>query len=120
MPRLGRAAQFAPFAALTGHGDAVREVARVTDKKVELDDYVKADISERLCMIQAYIDTRPEVSIIYFQEDHLKEGGRYVIANGYVKKIDEYEELVVMEEGKKILIRDIIEIDCGLFASLIY
>ncbi|HHX59437.1 MAG TPA: YolD-like family protein [Epulopiscium sp.] len=120
MPRHSRAAQFSPFAALTGHGDAVREVARVTDKKVELDDDIKIDLNKRLHIIQEYIDKKPEVSIIYFQEDHLKEGGSYVIASGYVKKIDEYEGLVVMGDGRKVLISDMIEIDCALFASLRY
>lgn len=118
MPRHNRAAQYSPFAALTGYGDAVSEAARVTDKRVELADYIKADLNERLRMIQEYIDKKPEVTVRYFQEDHLKEGGSYVIASGYVKKIDEYEGLVVMGDGRKILMSDIIEIDCELFASL--
>ncbi|HHX59651.1 MAG TPA: hypothetical protein GX707_02760 [Epulopiscium sp.] len=120
MPRLGRAAQFSPFAALTGHGEAVREVARVTDKRVELEDDIKADLNKRLHIIQEYIDKKPEVSIIYFQEDHLKEGGSYVVASGCVKKIGEHGGLVVMGDGREILMRDIIEIDCGLFARLRY
>lgn len=118
MPRHNRAAQFSPFAALTGHDAAVREVARTTDKRVELDEYLKADLNERLCIVQEYIKDKPEVSIVYFEEDNLKEGGRYLTATGFVKKIDEYEELVVMEDGKKILIKDIFEIDCELFSTL--
>lgn len=118
MSRYNRAAQFSPFAALTGHGDAVSEAARVTDKRVELDDYIKADLNERLGMIQEYIDKKSEVSIVYFQEDPLKDGGSYVKASGYVKKVDEYEGLVVMEDGRKILMSDMIEINCELFAGL--
>ena len=120
MPRPSRAGQFSPFAALTGHDDATREAARVTDKKVELDEYIKADLNERLCMIQEYMDKKPEVSIIYFQADHLKEGGCYVTASGYIKRIDEYEGLIVMGDGRKILIRDITQIDCALFTRLRY
>ncbi len=118
MPRPDRAGQFSPFAALAGHSDAARETARVTDKRVELDEYIKADINERLCMIQAYIDKKPEVSILYFQKDHLKDGGCYVIASGYVKKVDQYEALVVMGDGRRIFIGDITQIDGGLFDSL--
>ena len=120
MPRCDRAAQFSPFAALTGHDDAVREAARVTDKRVQLDDYIKADLNKRLCMIQAYIDKKPEVSMTYFQEDHINDGGSYVRASGCVKKIDEYRGLIVMEDGRRILMSDIIEIDSELFAGLRY
>lgn len=120
MPRFHRAAQFSPFAALTGHDAAVNEVARITDERVELDEYIKADLNEKLCLIQGYIKDKPELSIVYFQEDNLKEGGAYITATGYIKRIDEYHQLVVMEDGKRILIKDIFEIDCELFSSLGY
>lgn len=120
MPRRDRAAQFSPFAALTGHDDAVSEAARVTEQRVELDDYIKADLNKRLGMIQAYMDKKPEVSITYFQEDDIKDGGSYVRASGYVKKIDEYRGLIVMEDGREILMSDMIEIDSELFAGLRY
>ena len=120
MPRPNRAAQFSPFAALTGHDAAVREAARRTDKRVELDEYIKADINERLCIIQEYIKDKAEVSIVYFEKDILKDGGTYITSTGFVKKIDEYEELVVMEDGLKILINDIVKINCELFSSLGY
>jgi len=120
MPRLSRAAQFSPFAALTGHEDAVRETARVTDQRVQLDEDIKANLNKKLGMIQTHIDEKPEVSIRYFQEDHLKEGGSYVRTSGYVKKIDEYKGLVVMEDGREILMKDMIEIDSELFAGLRY
>lgn len=120
MPRANRAAQFSPFAALTGHEDAVRETARVTDKRVELDEDIKASLNKKLGMIQVHMDEKPEVSIRYFQEDHLKDGGSYVKASGYVKKIDEYKGLVVMEDGREILMKDMIEIDSELFAGLRY
>lgn len=118
MPRQARAAQFSPFAALTGHDAAVKEAARTTDKRVELDDYIKVDLNERLCIIQEYIKDKPEVSIVYFEEDNLKDGGTYQTFTGIVKKIDKYEDLVVMENGTEILINDIVKINCELFNSL--
>ena len=111
MPRLNRAAQFAPFAALTGYDAAVREAARVTHRRIELDEYIKAAINERLSIIQQDIKDQPYISLVYFQADHLKEGGCYLTASGSVKKIDVYEGLVVMEDGRKIVIEDIIEIN---------
>lgn len=120
MSRYDRAARFSPFAALTGHDAAVNEAARITDERVELDEYIKADLNEKLCIIQDYIKDKPEVSIVYFEEDNLKDGGTYLTDTGYIKKIDKYEELIVMENGKEILIKDIFEIDCEIFSSLGY
>jgi hypothetical protein len=120
MARANRAAQFSPFAALTGHDAAIREQARLTDKRVELDEYIKADLNERLCFIRKYIKDKPEVSLVFFQEDNLKDGGRYITATGVVKKIDVYEKIVVMEDGRVISINNIVEIDCELFSTLGY
>lgn len=117
MPRSNRAAQFSPFAALTGYDAAVREVARMTDRRVELDDEIKADINQRLCLIQAHISDQPHVSIVYFQADYLKEGGRYITATGPVRKIDTYEKLVVMQDGRKILMNDIIKVNAKLLCQ---
>ena len=118
MPRDKRAAQFAPFAALTGHEEATLEVARLTDKKVELDEYIKAQLNKKLHTIQVHKDMKPVVSIRYFQKDHLKEGGSYLIVCGYIKKIDKYEGLVIMGDGKEVLIEDIVDIESKLFAKL--
>jgi hypothetical protein len=113
-----RAAQFSPFAALTGYDSAVTETARLTDTRVELDEYSKADLNEKLCIIQDRIDQQPEVSITFFQPDKIKSGGAYITATGCVKKIDEYEHAVVMQDATKILINDILEIDGELFGIL--
>lgn len=118
MPRYKRAAQFAPFAALSGHDSAVNEVARRTDKKIQLDQYIKEDLNRRLSIIEEHIGDREELSFLHFQEDKLKEGGRYIRSTGPVKKIDKYEGLVVMEDGEKINIEDIIEIKGELFRSM--
>ena len=106
-----RAAQFSPFAALTGYDAAITETGRLTDKRVELDEYRKADLNERLCKIQDRMDEQPEVSITYFQPDKKKSGGAYITVNGRVKKIDAYERTVVMQDDTKIPIDGIFEID---------
>lgn len=115
MSAYNRAAQFSPFAALTGYDNAIKETARLTGKIIELDEYNKADLNERLNMIQDQIDGRPEVSISYFQPDKMKPGGAYITATGYVKKIDAYERIVVLQDDTKIPINEIIEIDGELF-----
>ncbi|HBQ29403.1 MAG TPA: hypothetical protein DD719_08525 [Desulfotomaculum sp.] len=113
-----RAAQFSPFAALTGYDAAINETARLTDKRAELDEYSKADLNERLYIIQGQMDEQPEVSITYFQPDKKKSGGAYITATGCVKKIDEYERTLVMKDETKIPIDDIFEIDGELFGAL--
>ncbi len=110
-----RAAQFSPFAALTGFGSAIIETARLTDSRVELDEYIKADLNDRLCILNDQLDQQPEVSITYFQRDSLKAGGAYITASGCVKKIDEYEQVVIMRDATKIPIEDILEIEAEWF-----
>lgn len=105
-----RAAQFSPFAALTGYGDAVSETARLTDSKVELDEYGLDKLNERLSWIQKHISEQSEVSITYFVADKKKFGGSYQTIRGVVKRIDEYEKLLIMLDGKKLPIEDILEI----------
>lgn len=113
-----RAAQFSPFAALTGYDDAVKETARLTDNKEELDEYRKEELNERLSMIYDTLDEQPEVSVTYFLPDKKKSGGAYVTVTGSVKKIDEYEHLVIMRDGTKIPIDDIYEISSVIFGAI--
>ena len=112
-----RAAQFSPFAALTGYDSSITETARLTEKRVELDEYSKADLNGKLCMIQEQMDEQPEVSITYFQPDSKKSGGAYITAAGCVKKIDEYGRTVVMRDATQIPIEDIFAIEGEGFAS---
>ena len=118
MSMLNRAAQFSPFAALTGYDAAVKETARLTDQRVELDEYQKAALDERLQIIQEHLQERPEVSLTYFKPDERKEGGAYLTITNIVKKIDTYERLVVMMDGSKIPIDEIMELNSELFKSL--
>ena len=109
-----RSAQFAPFAALTGHDEAIEETARLTDTKVELDEYQKAELNDKLQFLNNS-DMDEEVSITYFVPDKKKSGGAYITKKGIVLKVREYEKDVVMEDGTEIPINDIIEIDGNQF-----
>lgn len=113
-----RAAQFAPFAALTGHDTAIRETARLTESRVELDEYSKADLNRRLCILQDRIDEKPEVSITYFQPDTKKSGGQYMTASGCIKKMEEYERAVIMEDDTRIPMDQIFAVDGEWFGSI--
>ena len=109
-----RAAQFAPFAALTGFDEEVEETARLTDSKVELDEYQKAELNDKLLFLNNSEDDE-EVSITYFVPDKKKSGGAYVIKKGIVIKVREYEKDVVMYDGTEIPIDDIIAIEGNQF-----
>ncbi len=113
-----RAARFAPFAAIIGYEEMVLEEARVTDDRIEMDESSKAALNEKLNMILEFIDEQPEIKITYFEPDKRKVGGAYVTVIGTVKRIDEYEHLVIMTDGKKINIDDIYNLQSELFYSL--
>jgi hypothetical protein len=113
-----RAAQFSPFAALTGYDAAIKETARLTDERVKLDDYMKEVLSDRLQILADRIKEHSEIVITYFQPDAKKKGGAYVTAVGTVKKIDEYERIVVMADGTLIPIDEIISIDGQIFETM--
>ena len=115
---MDRAARFAPFAAITGYEEMVLEEARVTEERIDLDEGALALLNEKLNMIQEFLDEEPEVTITYFEPDKKKSGGAYVSITGVVKRIDEYEHLVILTDGKKIRIEDIYAIGSDLFYSL--
>ncbi len=110
-----RAAQFSPFAALTGYDAAIKETARLTDKRIKLDEYIKEELSDRLQIIADRIKEHPEIAITYFQPDEKKNGGAYVTEISMVKKIDKYEQVVVMSDGTAISIDEIISIEGQIF-----
>lgn len=111
MAAIDRAAQFSPFAALTGYDAAIKETARLTDKRVELDEAMKEALSNKLQMVADRLKERPEIAITYFQPDGKKNGGAYVTVINTVKKIDVYERIVVMTDGKVIPVDEIVSID---------
>lgn len=118
MPIIDRAAQFSPFAALTGHGAAVEETARLTDRRIELDEQEKNILSNKLQFILERISEQHEIAITYFKPDEKKDGGFYITAVGVVKKIDEYERLIIMTEGIVIPIDEMIRIDGSIFETI--
>ena len=93
MPIADRAAQFAPFAALTGYEEQVKETARLTEKKIEIDDGLKEILGNKLIYIQENLNIKSELIFTYFILDSRKSGGRYVEKKGIVKKIDIIEQL---------------------------
>ena len=119
MAALGRAAQFSPFAALTGYEGSIRETARLTDAKAELDEDKIAALDMKLRLLADHLSECPEVSITYFQADGKKEGGSYKEVTGIVKKIDTYEKTVMMTDTTVIPITDIFEIT-GTHPSTFY
>lgn len=118
MAIIDRAAQFSPFAALTGYGAAIKETARLTGERIELDEYVKDALRGRLQIIAERIKEHPEIAITYFQPDEKKDGGTYITAAGIVKKIDEYERVVVMNDRTVIPVHEIISIDGLIFEKV--
>ena len=110
MPLCDRAAQFSPFAALTGYHDAVEETARFTDEKRELDENSKAVLDGKLQMIQDNLGRPMKISVTYFQADAKKSGGSYVTAVGTAKKIDPCRRMLVMDSGMAVPIDDIVDL----------
>ncbi len=111
MPVRDRAAQFAPFAALTGHGAAIKETARLTEERIELDESCKMVIDGKLQIIKENLASRPAIMVTYFKPDMKKQGGAYVTRQGSVKKIDEYARLLIMSDGEKIPLEEIVGIE---------
>ena len=118
MAVIDRAAQFSPFAALTGHSAAVKETARLTDERVELDENMKDVLSNRLQIIADRIQEHPEIEITYFQPDEKKNGGTCVTVISTVKKIDEYGRMLLMTDGTGISIDVIFSMEGQIFETI--
>lgn len=119
MAPLDRAAQFSPFAALTGHEAAIKETARLTEEWVELDEDSKRLLDEQLQMIREHLPERPEVTFTYFQPDERKHGGAYRTVTGKVKKIDAYGHRIVLEDGTAVSIEKLFSIEGELFRGMV-
>lgn len=115
MSRLDRAAQFAPFAALTGYDDAIAETARTTQEFRELEDGKQAELNEKLCLLAENAQHHPPVTLTYFQPDARKEGGAYVSLSGTFQKIDSYHSLLILREGQKIPLSRLYELESPIF-----
>ncbi len=106
-----RAAQFSPFAALTGYGDAIKETGRQTHDRMELDEDWKVQLDESLQQLLEREDSQAEAAITFFRQDLKKNGGEYVTVTGRIKRIDTDSGAMIMENGERILLREIISIE---------
>lgn len=113
-----RAAQFSPFAALTGYDDAVTETARLTDDKIELDESAQATLDMKQHILMETISEQPEISVTYFKKDVKKAGGTYLTLTGKLKKIDEYERVLMFVNGEHIPFDDVFDITGDLFRGM--
>lgn len=102
MSMMDRAAQFSPFAALTGYDAAIKETGRLTDEKIELGEETKAVLDRKQRYLSDMISVQPEITVTYFLPDERKSGGTYLSVTGKLKRIDEYERMMILTDGKKI------------------
>ena len=115
MSMIDRAAQFSPFRALTGYEDAIRETARLTGRRVELDEHAKAVLDEKLHLLADMAEEHPEAAVTYFVPDEKKSGGEYITAAGQIKRIDNCAGTLAFMTGQVIPIRDILAVRSELF-----
>lgn len=115
MSLLDRAAQFAPFAALVGYDDAIKETGRLTDERIEMSEEKLAVLNSRYQILVDHLGEEPEVSITYFVPDIYKTGGSYIEKTGLVKKLDNYERLITLVDGTRILMDDVLALEGEIF-----
>lgn len=115
MSLYARSAQFAPFAALTGYEEAVKETARETNERIDIEDELKSILDGKLQIILEQIKNHPEISITYFIADSKKNGGEYVTVTGLVKKVDLYNQYIYLVDNTEIPINEIIDISGDIF-----
>lgn len=119
MSRENRAAQFAPFAALTGYGAAVAETARLTEKRLDLSSDYEELLNRKLQLLSECIDDKPVITLVYFSSDPKKDGGHTLSTTAALKKIDEHERSLILDDGTTVLLTDIIDIESSLLSTLL-
>lgn len=115
MPMKDRAAQFSPFAALTGYDETILETARRTEERLVLDENALAILDLKYQLITEHLQDRPEITFTYFVPDEKKDGGAYVNATGTVKKVDVLQRLIVLNSGTRIPMDEICEMESEIF-----
>ncbi|MBO7636772.1 MAG: hypothetical protein J6S89_09360 [Paludibacteraceae bacterium] len=118
MTMLNRAAQFAPFAALTGHDAAIQETARLTSSQRLLDDSDNEILDRKMAIIRSKMAESPTLTLIYFQPDEHKNGGAYKSVTGQLKKIDDYLHTLILSDETTIPISSIFEIEGEIFNKM--
>ena len=119
MPIRDRAAIFSPFAALSGHGAAIAETARLTERRMELDEDSRAELDRKQAVLLEHMDEQPEVTITWFQPDERKDGGAYLTATGRLKKLRELERILLLADGTEIPLEDVVALESDIFQTLI-
>ena len=118
MSMINRAAQFSPFAALTGYDAAIKETGRLTDCRIELSEDARADLDRKQRLLSDSLAEYPEVSVTYFIPDERKSGGAYITVTGSVKKLDDFQRIMVLTDGTIIPVDEIVELESDLFRGL--
>lgn len=118
MSMLDRAAQFSPFAALTGYDDAIHETGRLTDKKIDLSEEEKEALDRKQQILMERLGDHPALTVTYFVPDAKKSGGAYLTKIGNLKRIDEYERWMMLTDGTKIPLDDVADIESELFRDM--
>ena len=116
MSLYNRAAQFAPFAALTGYGEAIAEIARQTKPKIEMMEDDRQLMDRKLLLLTNHLEEEPTITITYFQPDRRKSGGQYLTITGVVKAIRTNERIIIMKDRKKISIDTIVGLEGEVFS----
>ena len=119
MPVRDRAAIFSPFAALSGHGAAIAETARLTEQRIELDEDTRAELDRRQAVLLEHMDKQPEVTVTWFQPDEKKDGGAYLTATGRLKKFRELERILLLTDGTEIPLQNVVALESDIFQTLI-
>lgn len=114
-----RAAQFSPFAALSGHAAALAETTRLTDRKIELDEDTRAELDRRQAVLLEQISEQPEITVTWFQPDAKKDGGRYIVSTGRLKRIHEADQVLILVDGLRIPIGDVVELESECIRGLL-
>ena len=118
MNRADRAAQFSPFAALTGYDAAIKETGRLTDEKVNLSEEEKEALDRKQQILMEWLGDYPALTITFFVPDEKKSGGAYMTKSGNLKKIDVFERVMLLTDGTKIPLDDVVEIESELFRDM--
>ncbi len=113
-----RASQFAPFAALVGYDEQVKETARLTDNKIEIDEGLREKLNNKLNFLNENLDEKCSVTVTYFVTDAKKSGGKYVIKEGIIKRIDSVNEFIKFEDDFIVYFKDILNIVCESFDKM--
>ena len=119
MPIHDRAAIFSPFAALSGHGTAIAETARLTERRIELDEDTRAELDRRQAILLEHMDEQPEITVTWFQPDERKDGGAYVTTTGRLKKLDTVQRVLVLLDGTSIPLEDVAGLEGDIFPEFI-